>query len=97
MKLLFSGINKGLNALAMQIFLASQKNTSKEYLYKELNNRIPFLFKRIQSQKEKILSNSNRYIDEMIEISEELKFLGFKGYFHKDAAALYKKINNANE
>ena len=53
LKLLFSGINKGLNALAMQIFLASQKNTSKEYLYKELNNRIPFFVKRIQSQKEK--------------------------------------------
>lgn len=93
LKLLFSGINKGLNALIYQILDASLTLKLNNELKREINNRIPFLSKRLQNQKPKVMKNAGRYISEMKEISEELKINGFSGGFHKDASATFKYIS----
>ena len=92
LKLLFSGINKGLNALIYQIVTASLGLKLNVELMKEINSRISFLSKRLENQKFKIFNNAERYIYEMKEISDELKINGFSGNFHKDASATFKYI-----
>ena len=92
LKLLFSGINKGLNALIYQIVTTALDLKLDVELMNEINKRIPFLSKRLENQKLKILNNAERYIYEMQEISDQLKTNGFSGNFHKDASATFKYI-----
>ncbi len=92
LKLLFSGINKGLNALIYQILTTSLNLNINLELLNEINDRIPFLSQRFDNQKSKISKNAERYIYEMKEVSEELKINGFLGDFHRDASVTFKYI-----
>ena len=89
LKLLFSGLNKGFNALGMSILVAAEKMALSSQLEGELRARIPALSARLEKQLPYIPLNSARYVDEMEEIASYMASLDLPGGFHEAAALIY--------
>jgi len=89
LKMLFSALNKGFNALALQTYTAAVQLGLESALDTELKNRISCLKQRIDNQLPFIPIKAKRWVDEMIEISTFMAKRGLPADFHKSAAEMF--------
>ncbi|MEX0803113.1 MAG: DUF1932 domain-containing protein [Candidatus Binatia bacterium] len=94
LKLLFSGLNKGFNALSATMVIAAERLDMGEALQAEIETMVPALSKRMTAQIPYLPVNAARWVPEMHEIAELLSEVGLSPGFHKGAAETFGLIAN---
>jgi 3-hydroxyisobutyrate dehydrogenase-like beta-hydroxyacid dehydrogenase len=93
LKMIYSGLNKGFNALSLLCYSAAVKMGLTEELEKELHDSLSWMKKRIDEQLPYLPVNAERWIDEMREVGSCMQRLGLPPDFHSGAANMFELLN----
>ena len=92
LKMIYSGINKGFNALSILSYSAAVKMGLEGEFENELQNSLPWMKKRIDGQLPYLPINAGRWIDEMREIASCMQDLELPPDFHNGAAIMFELL-----
>ena len=89
LKMVFAGINKGINALCAATLAVAEGLGVGDELEREITDRLTAVRQRVDAQVPYLPLNAGRWIDEMHEIAATFEAAGQAPGFHQGAAALY--------
>jgi 3-hydroxyisobutyrate dehydrogenase-like beta-hydroxyacid dehydrogenase len=95
LKMLFSGVNKGFNALSTTMLIAAERLELGDFLEAEISKGLPGLFQRMTGQIPYLPVNAERLAAEMLEIAQLMTELSLPDGFHKAAAEIFRVIDRA--
>ncbi len=95
-KMCYSAINKGTNALQTAVLLTAERLGVGEALNGELKGRQEGLYNRIGKLIPFLPVNSGRWVKEMEEIADTFDSAGVTSHFHRGAAEFYQFLSTTD-
>lgn len=92
LKMFFSGLNKGFNALATNMLVAAESMNLGNHLAEEVRYLFPPFLDRIESQIPYLPVNARRWVAEMEEIANTLSSINLPKGFHEAAAEVFQML-----
>ncbi len=92
LKMFFSGLNKGFNALATNMWVAAESMNLGGHLAEEVRSIFPPFLDRIESQIPYLPVNAGRWVTEMEEIANTLSSMNLPKGFHEASAEVFQML-----
>ena len=89
MKMAYSALNKGTDALLTAVLLAAERLGVRAPLMRELESSQPELLQRTRSRVPFLAATAQRFAPEMAEIAKTYESVGVTPHFHRGAEWLY--------